>query len=82
MKVHRLNKAGTHLVIDDGKEETFVSYETVIARRYLGRVMLDREKWDYSHTTGRYRNMFLGESKRETQKKINSGEYTLEDLNS
>jgi len=46
-----------------------------------GNVTLDRYKWDYSVTTGRYRNQFLGEDIRETRKKIEQGIYTLADLN-
>ncbi len=44
-------------------------------------IYLDTDKWDYSITTGRYRNIFLGETKAETQKMIDSGEYILIDLN-
>jgi hypothetical protein len=44
-------------------------------------VQLDRDKWDYSTTTGKYRDQFLGETKKETQAKIDSGEYILTDLN-
>jgi hypothetical protein len=33
-------------------------------------VYLDENKWDYSVTTGKYRNIFLGETRKETQKKI------------
>jgi len=36
---------------------------------------------DYSVTTGKYRNQFLGETKKETEAKIKSGEYILTDLN-
>lgn len=32
-------------------------------------------------TTGKYRNLFLGEKKADTQRKIDSGEYTLVNLN-
>ncbi len=45
------------------------------------KIFIDRNKWDYSVTTGRYRNQFLGETKKETQAKIDSGEYILTDLN-
>jgi hypothetical protein len=45
------------------------------------RVELDQNKWDYSVTTGKYRNQFLGETKKETETKIKSGEYILVDLN-
>lgn len=66
----------------------FVSYESnIISKRtaidfpHKQRVLIDRKYWDYSKTTGKYRNQFLGETKKETQKKIDSGEYILADLN-
>lgn len=67
---------------DDGR--TFVSYGTNIAYRPYGSdtVYLDELHWDHSTTTGKYRNQFLNESINETRKKIKSGEYVLEDLNS
>lgn len=66
---------------DDGSQ-TFQSYETAIARiNSDGSVVLASGAWDYSRTTGKYRNQFLNEGKAETLKKIKSGEYKLEDLN-
>jgi len=66
---------------DDGSE-TFQSYDSVIAiRDGAGKVTLDRSKWDYSVTTGKYRNRFLGETRAKTERKIKSGEYALADLN-
>jgi len=59
----------------------FQSYNTVIAVRTNGKVYLDKEGWDYSKTTGKYRNEFLNETKKETEAKIKSGEYTLTNLN-
>ena len=62
----------------------FQSYNSVIALityRDETITQIDYEKWDYSKTTGKYRNQFLGETKAETQKKIDSGEYVLSDLN-
>ena len=53
----------------------FQSYRSVIVFMYRGQVYLDAEKWDFSPTTGKYRNQFLGETKKETQVKIDSGEY-------
>ena len=44
-------------------------------------IVLDEYYWDYSSTTGKYRNQFLGEKKAETLKKIRSGEYKLKNLN-
>jgi hypothetical protein len=72
----------------------FQSYESVIAfepnniARYPDentpderKIQLDKNYWDYSKTTGKYRNQFLGETKKETQENINSGVYILTDLN-
>ena len=65
------------------EEEVFVSYGQPIAAKLLnGQVILDKYYWDYSKTTGKYRNKFLGETKKETNKKIESGEYELDDLSS
>ena len=61
----------------------FQSHETVIAYIPLeGKVQLDFRSWDHSAATGKYRNIFLNETKTETQAKINSGEYELVNLNS
>ena len=62
----------------------FQSYKSIIARKcdyWASKIKLDRNKWDCSRTTGKYRNIFLGETKKETEKKIKSGEYILADLN-
>jgi len=69
------------------KVEYFQSYDSVIAIKKHSldgddeNIYLDRDHWDYSVTTGKYRNQFLGETKKETQAKIDSGEYILTDLN-
>lgn len=65
---------------------TFQSYDSVIAIKTFWpdgtlKVEIDINKWDYSKTTGKYRNLFLGEDKATTQKKINLGVYELVDLN-
>lgn len=66
----------------------FQSYDSVIAcKRYADdgeeslTVYLDINKWDYSMTTGKYRNQFLGEDKKATEKKIADGTYKFIDLN-
>ena len=59
----------------------FVSYGTNIAEEIEGVMTLDKYYWDYSRTTGYYRNQFLGEGVADTRKKIASGEYKLADLN-
>lgn len=53
---------------DDGVY--FQSYSTIITYQSNGKVTLDRYNWDYSTTTGKYRNIFLGEKKSETERKI------------
>jgi hypothetical protein len=77
------------------KKEVFQSYASVIAERIYWRgediegipnareveITLDETYWDYSTTTGKYRNMFLGEGIEETKKKIASGEYKIANLN-
>lgn len=61
----------------------FQSYSSLIAFRPIrgGQVVLDQNKWNYSKTTGKYRNQFLRETKKETEQKIKSGVYILADLN-
>ena len=63
----------------------FQSYGSIIVKRVYGnhkcKTFLDARYWDYSRTTGKYRNQFLGEGIAETRKKIASGEYILTDLN-
>lgn len=67
------------------KKETFQSYDSIIAVVITWNdredVELDEHYWDYSTTTSKYRNQFLGESKQETQRKINDGTYKLVNLN-
>ena len=59
----------------------FQSYQSVIAfRANDGRITLDSYYWEYSPTTGKYRNQFLGEGIADTRAKIESGEYKLDDL--
>ena len=69
------------LIIDDDGTRYFQSYDSIIVRIKDGNVTLDERYWDYSTTTGKYRNIFLGESKAETARNIASGRYTLKNLN-
>mgnify|MGYP003135990307 FL=1 len=60
----------------------FQSYNsTIVFIDNNGKVFLDENDWDYSRTTGKYRNIFLGENMSETRKKIKTGEYKLKELN-
>ena len=95
MESSRGNKAANQFIIETeefiDQQKTvvryFQSYGSVICKQYystkIGRRIteLDSYYWDYSKTTGRYRDSFLFETKAETQKKIDSGEYILTNLN-
>ncbi len=79
----RGNKIANQFIIDDDNGNSFFqSYNSVIVKRSSdGDVTLDKKYWDYSVTTGKYRNLFLNETKKETEAKIQSGLYALDDLN-
>ena len=74
--------ANQFIIIDDNNDMTFQSYESSIAKKiHNGLIYLDEYYWDYSVTTGKYRNQVLCENIKETRQKIKSGEYKLIDLN-
>ncbi len=77
------NKVANQFVIQDGNIQYFQSYNTIIAKLDWDKckVYLDSNYWNYSTTTSRFRNIFLGETRNETEKKIKSKEYILTDLN-
>ena len=83
MKSSKGNPVANQFEIRTNDATYFQSYDTIIVKKSHdeARVYLDRYYWDYSVTTGKYRNEFLGEGIAETRKKINSGEYILTDLN-
>ena len=73
--------ANQFIITDNQGNRYFQSYQTIIAKkeRSTGKVWLNSNYWDYSATTSKYRNKFLGENKKETQRKIDNGTYTLVD---
>lgn len=80
-KVEQFN-AKNQLIVKDTNGTYFQSYDSVIC--FIdnnGKVFLDSKLWNYSKTTAKYRNQFLGETSKETEKKIKSNEYTLTNLN-
>lgn len=78
-------EVANQFIIIDNNVTYFQSYRSIIAKREMVdgkfQITLDSFYWNYSVTTSKYRNQFLGESTAETQAKINSGEYKLADLN-
>ena len=57
------------------------SHKPVIKDPRNNEIYLDRNAWNYSPTTSRYRNFFLQEDTKTTFKKIKEKVYILEDLN-
>ena len=91
MKVKNLisnsgNPVANQFVIEHQNHSYFQSYESVITKKSnvgtsLYYVQLDEKYWDYSKTTSKYRNQFLNETTKETQAKIDNGQYRLTNLN-
>ena len=82
MRSPRGNQVPNQFAIHTDEGRYFQSYKVIIAFiNDKGNVFLDDYYWDYSRTTGKYRNIFLGENKQVTEKKIKSGEYKLKELN-
>lgn len=88
MKVENLesskgNKIANQFQVRTEKGIFFQSYNSLIC--FVSNdgtsTILDEKFWDYSKTTSKYRNIFLGETTKETQEKINKGIYTLANLN-
>ena len=82
------NKVANQFIITDDNGNTFFqSYSSVIVKIPMfgttatQTIELDKKYWNYSNTTGKYRNIFLNETIKDTRKKIKSGEYKLTDLN-
>tara|TARA_R110000823_G_scaffold310331_1_gene435200 strand:+ start:1958 stop:2230 length:273 start_codon:yes stop_codon:yes gene_type:complete len=60
----------------------FQSYSTLIALiGNNGKIKLDSNYWDYSRTTSKYRNEFLGMNTTETKEAIKNKEIILTNLN-
>lgn len=90
MKVKNLtspngNKVANQFIIFDSEFTLFQSYDSVIIKTTFedGKrvVYLDEKYYNYSKTTSKYRNLFLGETTKEIEAKIKNGTYILKDLN-
>ncbi len=79
------NNIPNQFIIYTPEATFFQSYNSIIVKITFENgervVYLDKNDWDYSKTTGKYRNQFLGETKKETEKKIKNGVYKLVNLN-
>ena len=65
-------------VLRDKENEYLQSYNSIIVKRDRNNNITLGYNWDYSQTTGKYRNLYLGETKKETEAKIKSGEYKID----
>ena len=81
MRSARGNTVPNQFIINHNGEEFFQSYRVIIAKKGDGKTFLDSYYWDYSATTGKYRNDFLGEGIADTRAKIESKQYYLTNLN-
>ncbi len=82
MMSNRGNLIANQFVITTPKGEIFQSYQTVIAYRcYKDNIMYIDPDYAYSVTTGKYRNIFLRETRAETERKIEAGIYKMANLN-
>jgi len=79
------NNIPNQFIITDDNKTYFQSYKSIIVkieRTETGtRTYLDPVYYNYSRTTSKYRNAFLGESTKEIESKIKQGVYILENLN-
>jgi len=78
------NKIANQFIIETESGLYFQSYNSIIAYKPFThglKTILDKDYWEYSTTTGKYRNLFLNEDRKETERKIKSGQYVLGTLN-
>jgi hypothetical protein len=82
---NRGNKIANQFEIRDNDTVYFQSYNSIIVKKHYTdfgtKIYLDQKYWNYSNTTGKYRNIFLGETIKDTKAKIKNGTYILTDLN-
>ena len=79
-KLENIGANQQHMSTFEGRY--FISYgKIVVFIDNEGKITLDRTCWDYSVTTSRYRNKFIGEGIAETRLKLKYGEYKLANLN-
>jgi hypothetical protein len=81
MVSNRGNKIANQFIIYTDTGSIFQSYNSTIVKIDGENTYLDKTYWNYSKTTGKYRNIFLNESKKDTENKIKTGQYILTDLN-
>ena len=77
MRVNQF-KVKNQFIIRDSGNEYLQSYNSIIVKKDINGNITLGQNWDYSQTTGKYRNLYLNETKKETEAKIKNGEYTID----
>ena len=72
------NKIANQFIIQADDGIYFQSYSSIIAHKALDGTVTLGKNWDYSVTTGKYRNQFLCENKAETYAKLTAGIYKFD----
>jgi hypothetical protein len=79
------NNIPNQFIIYDDNKTYFQSYKSIIVKiertETEVKTYIDPVYYNYSRTTSKYRNAFLGESTKEIESKIKQGVYILENLN-
>ena len=85
MTSSRGNVVPNQFIIHTPEATYFQSYDSIIVKTTFidGErvIILDKYYWDYSKTTSKYRNEFLGKTTKEIKSLIDSEKYLLMDLN-
>jgi hypothetical protein len=88
MRVSQLINSGgrpvpNHFVIEYNGFKWLQSYNALVARIDVEseEVELDQNYWEYSKTTARHRNAFLGMDNSEVKRHVDDGTFRLVDLN-
>ena len=78
MRVNQFHVKNQFVLNDNQGNEYLQSYNSIIVKKDINGNITLGQNWDYSQTTGKYRNLYLGETKKETEAKIKSGKYTID----
>ena len=85
MTSSRGNKIANQFIIHTPEATYFQSYQSIIIKTTFEEgkrvVYLDEYYWNYSKTTSKYRNSFLGENSKIVEEKVKNGVYLLTNLN-
>ena len=78
MLVNQFKVKNQFVLKDNEGNEYLQTYNSIIVKRDINNNITLGSDWDYSKTTGKYRNLYLNETKKETEAKIASGKYKID----